>query len=132
MSTHAIIKVEGVNYTALYKHSDGYPINTLEWLKEFQANFQYHRGDDPEYRMAQLVRSSADDLMQGKYGLACSRYIGWGMVPYGVNYGEEYRYTLHRNGDISWEEVSDSNNRIFLVKYRDFEDDFLPSEAASQ
>ena len=104
MGTRAIIRVEGVNYCEVYKHYDGYPEGTLPWLKSFNADFTAHRGDDVEYKMAQLLRSSIRDA--DKYPLDKSDYTGWGVIPYGSDYGEEYRYTLRKDGSVDVEEVT--------------------------
>jgi len=76
MSTPAIIKLEGYKNIVLYKHCDGDPQSTMKWLQDFNKNFVKNRGDDNNYKFAQLVRSSAFDCEE--YGLDNNRYTGWG------------------------------------------------------
>ena len=103
MGTRATIKVEGVNYCKLYKHFDGYTSATLEWLEDFNKDFTVNRGDDPEYKFAQLLRSTVRD--QEKYDLDDSQYTGWGVMPYDGGWGEEFQYRLNTDGTVSWNEV---------------------------
>ncbi len=103
MGTRAIIKVEGLNLVQLYKHFDGYKSATLPWLEKFNVQFAQERGDDPEYRFAQLIRSSAFDTAE--FDLDPSRTTGWGVVPYGSDYGQEFEYTLLKNGSVEVLEV---------------------------
>ena len=103
MATRATIKVEGVNYAKVYKHWDGYPDATLPWLKDFNKDFKENRGSDPEYKFAQLLRSSARDVE--KYGLGPSKYTGWGVLPFDANVGEEYEYILKNDGTVEVREV---------------------------
>ncbi len=58
----------------VYKHWDGYEYATLPWLEEFNKTFTEARGDDPDYKLAQLLRSSAFDAQ--KYKLDSSRDTG--------------------------------------------------------
>ena len=101
MGTRAFIKVEGTP-VALYKHFDGYPEGTLPWLVEFHSSFIENRGVDPDYEIAQLVRSSV--LLADKYGLDDSKLTGWGL--YVIDNDEEiggmisYVYTLKNDGTI--------------------------------
>lgn len=103
MSTRSTIKIEGVNFAKVYKHSDGYPEGMLGWLEAFNTSFNTNRGDDPEYKFAQLLRFSkqyADD-----FGLDPSNYTGWGVIPFDAVAGEEYEYTLHSDGSVSYKQV---------------------------
>ena len=69
MGTRCIIKVEGLKGVCVYKHWDGYPKGTLPWLKDFNKKFTEERGfDDPEYKFAQLLRSSAFDCKKFNLG----------------------------------------------------------------
>lgn len=103
MSTNAVIRVEGVSHAQLYKHHDGYPSATLFWLEEFNRDFAEKRGDDPDYKFAQLLRSSARDAE--KYNLDDSLHTGWGVSRYDGNAGHEFEYTLKRDGTVTWREV---------------------------
>lgn len=98
MSTNAIIKVEGVQYAMLYKHWDGYPDATLPWIQNFNTRFTASRGDDPEYKFAQLLRDSA--LSADQYNLDPSTETGWGVIPYGKHPTAEYEYILKRDGSV--------------------------------
>jgi hypothetical protein len=101
MGTRAIIKVEGVPEVQVYKHYDGYPEGTLPWLKAFNKTFAETRGYDPGYKLAQLLRSSIADAE--KFGLDTSKTTGWGVFPVGPDMGEEYVYTLHADGSVTYE-----------------------------
>jgi len=96
MSTNAIIQIEN-SPIKLYKHWDGYPEATLDWLKEFNQDFAENRGDDPEYKIAQLVRSSV--TLAEKYNLDNSKYTGWGLLT-NQNWNADYTYTLKNNGEV--------------------------------
>ena len=102
MSTNAVIKVEGVDFAKVYKHWDGYPSATLEWLETFNKEFTQTRGDDPQYKFAQLLRSSERD--GDRFELDRSKHTGWGVVPYNENWGD-YEYTLHSDGTVTYKEV---------------------------
>lgn len=97
MSTRATIKIEGVTFAKVYKHWDGYPDATLEWLETFNKDFTKNRGVDPEYKFAQLLRNST--LLYG------SPYTGWGVVPYDTNMGQEYVYLLRSDGTVTYEKL---------------------------
>ena len=99
MATRCTIKVEGVTYAKVYKYWDGYPEATLGWLEDFNMDFQEHRGIDPQYKFAQLLRSSLAD--SEKYGLDSSRYTGWGVMAYMDDAGEDYEYTLNNDGTVT-------------------------------
>ena len=100
MGTRSVITVEGIEFVKLYKHWDGYPESTLPWLESFNKDFSENRGDDPEYKIAQLVRSSARDAE--KFGLDDSLYTGWGLIPYNVyNNDIEYIYHLKTDGTVT-------------------------------
>ena len=98
MSTNAVIRVEGFEVAELYKHWDGDPDNTLEWLKTFNKDFVTYRGEDPPYKFAQLIRSSAVDAK--KFGLDENRYTGWGVNTITSTYFE-YLYILRTDGGIT-------------------------------
>ena len=100
MATRCTIKVEGIDLVKVYKHYDGYPEATLEWLQSFNEDFAKNRGDDPEYKIAQLLRSSARDSKT--YGLDQSKHTGWGILPIDSDAGEEFEYVLHKDGRVSF------------------------------
>lgn len=97
MSTNAVIRIEGLKGLEVYKHWDGYPEATLPWLEDFNMRFSKNRGNDPEYKVASLLRDSV--LSAKKYGLDPSPYTGWGLYPRGsVSY--EYKYILKLDGTV--------------------------------
>lgn len=99
MATRAIIKVEGITYCAVYKHWDGGPDEMLPWLKKFNADFTKARGNEPGYRMAQLLRSSVRDAHS--YGLDDNHHTGYGIVSYGEEWGQEWEYILMADGTVT-------------------------------
>lgn len=98
MATPATIQLEGYTVAKLYKHHNGHPASTLKWLEDFNKDFVERRGDDPAYKFAQLIRSSAFDWE--KYNLDEFRYIGWGVVQFDGNFGEDYQYRLMKDGSV--------------------------------
>lgn len=100
MATRATIKIEGLDFAKVYKHFDGYPSATLEWLQEFNKEFTDKRGDDENYKFAQLLRSSYRDAE--KYNLDNSICSGWGVMPYDCECCEDYEYTLHSDGTVTY------------------------------
>lgn len=98
MATRATVQLEGYNVCKLYKHWDGYPQATLQWLEDFNKDFVENRGDDTSYKFAQLIRSSAFD--SEKYELDPSRHTGWGVVEIGTGCGSEYQYRLMKDGTV--------------------------------
>lgn len=103
MATRAVIQVEGIDYVELYKHWDGYSEATLEWLKTFNSDFEENRSHDPEYKFAQLIRSSERD--SSEFGLDTSKYIGWGVLPFNSECGATYKYILKNDGTVVVEEL---------------------------
>ena len=99
MSTPALIKIDGINFAKIYKHWDGDPDSTLPWLKRFNEEFAKKRGDDPEYKFAQLLRDSA--FNGERFDLDDSRFTGWGVVGYN-DFSADYEYTLHKDGSVSY------------------------------
>lgn len=99
MATRATIKIEGVTFARVYKHYDGYPEGMLPWLEEFNQSFAEARGDDPEYKFAQLLRSSV--LLGDKYSLDDSPTTGYGVIPYSSDCCDDYEYTLHKDGSVT-------------------------------
>lgn len=102
MATRCTIKIEGVDYAKVYKHSDGYPEATLAWLKDFNEDFSKNRGDDATYKFAQLLRHSI--RWGSMYDLDLSPYTGWGVVGFDEDWFQEYEYTLHKDGSVTYEE----------------------------
>lgn len=104
MGTRAIIKTEGTT-VAVYKHYDGYPSGTLPWLEKFNKEFSEKRGNDPMYKVAQLLRDSErskDDFTT----LDPSKFTGWGVVIIPedqqdtFDMWEEYEYVLKMDGTV--------------------------------
>ena len=100
MGTRCVIRVEGIDFAQVYKHFDGYPEGTLPWLEKFNQEFFENRGADPEYKMAQLLRSSAWDYSTDEEGNRSELHTGWGVMPYGTECGQEYTYTLKKDGKV--------------------------------
>ena len=96
MSTNAVIRVDGLK-VEIYKHWDGFPENTLPWLEKFNKEFASQRGDDPNYKFAQLLRSSARDGEQ--FGLDASPFTGWGVFPVETTH-YDYLYILKADGTV--------------------------------
>jgi len=103
MATRCTIKIEGINYAKVYKHWDGSPKHTLQWLKHFNKSFTENRGEDPIYKFAQLLRSSIYDAKT--YGLNESLFTGWGVVELSEGMGAEYEYTLKINGKVTYKSI---------------------------
>jgi len=103
MATRATIKIEGVKFAKVYKHWDGNPESTLPWLEQFNKEFIEERGKDPEYQFAQLLRSSKKD--EEEFNLDKNDYTGWGVVPYNEDCGEDFEYTLHSDGSVTYKEI---------------------------
>ena len=101
MATRAQIKIEGITYAKVYKHWDGYPSDMLPWLEKFNQDFTENRGDDPEYKFAQLLRNSV--RVEDEFGLDNSEHTGWGVIPYNSS-PDAYTYTLHRDGKVTYVE----------------------------
>lgn len=97
MGTSALIRVEGLKGIGLYKHYDGYPEGTLPWLEEFNRNFTQYRGDDAEYKFAQLLRSSAFDAK--KFHLSEDKFCGWGVIT-STSGWFDYSYLLKKDGTV--------------------------------
>jgi len=99
MGTSAIIHVQGCPDIYLYKHWDGQPESTLPWLKKFNHEFTQKRGDDPPYKFAQLLRSSAFDAKM--FNLDDSRTTGWGVyrTP-SLQTVSDFEYVLLRDGNV--------------------------------
>ena len=96
MATRSTIKIEGVDFAKIYKHWDGYPEAMVDWLNEFNNHFNKERGDDPEYKFAQLLRFSQRE--GEKFGLDMSDTTGWGVIPIDSSYWAEYEYILTNKG----------------------------------
>ena len=103
MATRAAIKIEGVKFAKVYKHYDGYPSATLKWLEDFNKDFHENRGNDPEYKFAQLLRNSA--IAAKEYQLDESKYTGWGVVGYSEDLSEEFEYKLMKDGTVEYIKV---------------------------
>jgi hypothetical protein len=98
MGTTASIHVQGFPNVCFYKHFDGSPKATLPWLTKFNQDFTNDRGDDPNYKFAQLIRSSARDA--STFNLDDSNSTGWGVFMTNSLGTCEYEYTLMRDGTV--------------------------------
>ena len=103
MGTRCTIKVEGVNFSKVYKHWDGNPGSTLGWLEDFNKCFTDKRGVDSSYKFAQLLRSSSKKA--DEFDLDPNEFTGWGVEPYDAYVGEEYEYTLKNSGEVTYKKV---------------------------
>ena len=99
MATRCSIIVDGIDTVKVYKHWDGDPESTLEWLQVFNKDFTDNRGDDPEYKIAQLLRSSA--FHAELFGLGKSVHTGWGVLPMDNDADESFMYYLHADGSVT-------------------------------
>ena len=103
MGTRAIITIEGTT-VAVYKHYDGYPKSTLPWLEKFNQQFTEKRGEDPTYKVAQLLRDSIRS--QEEFNLDPSWLTGWGVVNITpeeeptYDMWQEYEYVLRNDGSV--------------------------------
>ena len=98
MCTSAIVRVEGIKFCELYCHYDGYPSNMIPFLEKFNKGFTEKRGDDPEYKIAQLIRHTAVD---GRIDLDDVDCLGFGIVKPG-ECGSDYVYTLKKDGSVTY------------------------------
>ena len=130
MATRCIIRVEGADYAAIYKHYDGYPEATLPWLEEFNQDFAKIRGVDPAYKLAQILRASAFRYEEYKLGGEFRKmknpdvpvgasyddpdylittdertYTGWGVIGADWSMGEEFIYILKDDGTVEVEDL---------------------------
>jgi hypothetical protein len=103
MATRCTIKIQGLTYAKVYKHWDGYPDDMLPWLTAFNTAFAKERGDDCQYKFAQLLRSSCRDASE--FDLDNSIFTGWGVVGYRADMGQEYEYILKKDGTVTYKEV---------------------------
>ncbi len=110
MATRCIIQVEGLPNIILYKHFDGYPSATLPWLQKF--NREYRR-NQPDYKFAQLVRSSV--TLASEFDLDTSTETGWGICHVDrlrshttPIMGEEFAYKLLEDGDVTYNAICDT------------------------
>lgn len=97
MATRAKISIKDLPGIALYKHWDGYPEGTLPWLESFNKRFTEERGNDLEYKMAQLIRSSAFDCEE--FNLDPSRATGWGVIK-PSEWDTDFEYVLLEDGTV--------------------------------
>lgn len=100
MATRALINIEGITFASIYKHWDGHPDATKPWLDKFNRDFTLLRGVDPEYKFAQLLRNSV--VAASTFMLDPSPDTGWGVVPYMREVMQEYVYTLHADGSVTF------------------------------
>jgi hypothetical protein len=100
MATRSIIKFEGTK-VVVYKHWDGSPASTLPWLEKFNSDFAKFRGDDPEYKVAQLLR---DSVRSGdEFHLDSSPFTGWGVymdTDGNIDMDQDYTYILKTDGKV--------------------------------
>lgn len=99
----------------LYKHSDGYPENTLPLLKEFMNNPLNERNrNDYEYQSAWLLHSLINDhirmCIEHKYN---ENHIGYGICK-DIHGDIEYYYAIYPN------RIEVYNVPGFNGEYRDF------------
>lgn len=117
MGTRSVMRVEGANFVEIYKHYDGYPSAQMPWLTKFNQDFAKNRGDDPEYKLAQLLRYSG--LFPYAMPGGDNRYTGWGVMPYGSCGDNDYIYLLKTDGTV---EAYTKNGTTPLKFAKDFEE----------
>jgi len=93
----AVIRIDGFDVAEFYKHWDGNPENTLNWLEIFNAGFAITKENDLGYKFAQLIRSSVTESKN--YGLDANRFTGWGVYPIEEGY-YDYLYILKSDGVV--------------------------------
>jgi hypothetical protein len=102
MSTHAVIKIEGIDFAKIYKHCDGMPEAMLPFLTHFNKEFIKELGrDDPQYKFAQLLRASK--RLEKEYELDNSDTEGWGVMSMKDKADERFIYTLYSDGDVGYD-----------------------------
>jgi hypothetical protein len=99
MATRATISIEGTK-TIVYKHWDGYPEGMIPWLLKFNSQFSVKRGDDPSYKLAQLLRSSV--TMGKEFQLDESEFTGYGVFEKFDDCGQEFSYILFKDGSVGY------------------------------
>lgn len=105
MATRCMIKIEGIDFAKVYKHWDGYPEAMMDWLQKFNKEFTESRGEDPQYKFAQLLRSSIVDYETYNEERRVNQLtLGWGVVGFDDEMWEEYTYTLHTDGSVTYVE----------------------------
>ena len=68
---------------------------------DFNDDFEKNRGGDPNYKLAQLIRSSIRDAE--KYNLDNNKYTGWGIFnAMDHNMDADYIYVLKLDGDVTF------------------------------
>ena len=116
MATRSTIIVEGFDKVMVYKHWDGYPEAMTAWLMDFNQRFKAARGTESHvgnYKFAQLLRSSVIDGKKFNLdGETPSKYTGWGVYPINTPMNQEYEYTLHLDGDVSYIDI-DKGIQVF-------------------
>jgi len=109
-SAKIIINDPNLKNIAIYKHFDGYPSATLPWLLEFHKDYIKNKGWDPEYELAQLLRSSV--RLAKKYSLDKSNYTGWGIINEN-DYQTNFKYILDKDKIKIYE---------FICEYGDYDE----------
>lgn len=99
MATSALITLEGFPKFSLYRHHDGYPSGTLPFLTFFNERFTKIRGNDLEYKAAQLVRATI--IYGEQFHLCMDETCGWGICP-DANISVDFYYTLHGDGSVTY------------------------------
>lgn len=100
MSEPALIYVEGCHTACIYIHHDGNPSHMLPWLIEFNKIFSEQRGDDADYKIAQILRFADRNRVQ--YNLDSSLVTGWGIYRHDCgDVGQGYEYKLMIDGSVN-------------------------------
>ena len=100
MATSALIRFQGLPFGAVVRvHWDGDRL--APWLIAFNKRFAHERGDDPTYKVAQLLRDSVRQA--DEYKLDPSEFTGWAVMNGSESddyFDVQHVYTLRRDGEV--------------------------------
>lgn len=101
MDNPTVVRVYGVKGIELFIQRAVSQDLVKEWLEEFNMDFNINRGDDPEYKFAQLGRSSV--LKAEKFNLDTDDVHGWEVRMPDLKDTDyyDYLYILHSDGTVS-------------------------------
>ena len=99
------IFIEGISYAKIYKHNNEFytPERMREKLEAFNQEFTEERGEEADYKFAQLIKQSntifKEDLKVEE------KFEGWGVLQYEEFCNSSHRYILHLDGTVSYENL---------------------------
>lgn len=96
----AVVRVQGLPQVELFVHRVISVDLFEEWLREFNEAFCNERGFDPQYKFAQLLRSSVFDA--DKFAIDTNCIYGWEVLPQCniEDSSHDYLYILNNDGTI--------------------------------